>query len=200
MDILKLIKTRRTIRRYKNKPVPKKILDKIIQAGIWGPSVPSFLRIQPWRFIIVEDRQCINKAADILYKKSIHSKAGLNIMLRSTGNIIKSASRIILVYRSSKELEHFKITWSQVYSNFEKLIKTAQLSAISAAIQNMILTAHAYGIASCWLDMPLLCKKELNSLFEADEELVAILTLGYAAEKGKRSSRKPFSETVEFIK
>lgn len=40
MDILNLIKKCATIRKYQNKPIPKKILDKIIEAGIWGSSIP----------------------------------------------------------------------------------------------------------------------------------------------------------------
>ncbi|MDD5081336.1 MAG: nitroreductase family protein, partial [Candidatus Omnitrophica bacterium] len=35
MDILKVIKERKTIRKYKDKPIPKEIIEKIIEAGRW---------------------------------------------------------------------------------------------------------------------------------------------------------------------
>ena len=91
MDILELIKNRRTIRRYQDKAIPKEILDKIIEAGIWGPSVPSFLNIQPWKFTIIIDKKLINRLSKILLKKSEKTGIGVNILLRSAANIIESA-------------------------------------------------------------------------------------------------------------
>ncbi len=64
----------------------------------------------------------------------------------------------------------------------------------------MILVAESLGVGSCWLDTPLFCEKEINKLLGIkDEKLIAILTLGYPAEKGRRSKRKSLSETVRFI-
>ncbi len=50
MDILKLIKTRRSIRRYKKLTVNKRVIKRIIQAGIWAP---SGLNNQPWKFKVI---------------------------------------------------------------------------------------------------------------------------------------------------
>ena len=50
MDILKAIKTRRSIRHYKALPIPDNIINDIIEAGIWAP---SGLNNQPWRFILI---------------------------------------------------------------------------------------------------------------------------------------------------
>lgn len=198
MDILELIKNRKTIRKYKDKPIPREILDKIIEAGIWGPSVPSFLRIQPWKFIVIINKNTIRQIVELLLEKSRQSPTGVNIMLSSASRIIGNADTIILVY-NSRELEKIKERYKDLYSKFAKIIKTAQLSAISAAIQNMILAAEDFGIGSCWLDTPLFCKKELKKFLKVKEDLAAVLTLGYPDEKGNRSPRKPFSEAVKYI-
>ncbi len=198
MDILKLIKTRKSIRKYKNKPIPKKIINKIIEAGIWGPSVPSFLRIQPWKFVVINNKKIINKISKIILQKSRKSKAGVNILLHSGANIINNAPLLIAVYNSGDMLK-IKNRFKAVYTNFSEVIEKAQLSAISAAIQNMLLMAEDSGIGSCWLDTPLFCKKEINRLLKTKNELVAILALGYPAEKGKRAPRKPISEAVKFM-
>ena len=44
------ISQRRSIRKYKNQPVPKEIIEKIIRAGIQAPSSKNR---QPWHFIVV---------------------------------------------------------------------------------------------------------------------------------------------------
>jgi len=202
MNILKLIKERRAIRKYKNKPIPKKIIDKIIEAGIWGPSVPSFLpQSQSWKFVVIRNEKVKNGIVRILNRGSKNSGAGVNIMLSSAARIISNAFVVLVVY-NSKELERkLKGRFKEIYSKFARIIKTAQSSAISATIQNMILVAESLGIGSCWLDTPLFCDKQINKLLGVkDEQLVAILTLGYPAEEGKRSERKPIEETVKWFK
>jgi nitroreductase len=49
-DLLELIKTRRSIRRYQEKDVPDELLEKIMEAGRWAPSGDNG---QPWRFIVL---------------------------------------------------------------------------------------------------------------------------------------------------
>src|SRR3972149_4082068 len=51
-NLLEIMKTRRSIRRFKPKDVPDELLEKIIEAGRWSPSGDNG---QPWRFIIVRD-------------------------------------------------------------------------------------------------------------------------------------------------
>ncbi|MCU0651985.1 MAG: nitroreductase family protein [Candidatus Omnitrophica bacterium] len=199
MDILKLIKTRRTIRRYKNKPIPQKILDKIIEAGIWGPSVPSFLRIQPWRFIVITKKTTIKKISEIALARSKKLGAGANILLSAGSRIIACAPAVILIYNSG-DLAKLKNKYKAAYNNFGEIIPRAELSAISAAIQNMILAAEALGIGSCWLDTPLFSKNEINKLLGVKDDLIAVLTLGYADEEGRRSPRKPLTEAIKYIK
>ena len=201
MEILELVKKRCSIRKYKEKFIPEKILNKIIEAGIWGPSVPSFInQSQPWKFVVIRNKELKKEITKIIERKAKSCGAGVNILLFSAKNTIEGASVIILIY-NTKRLEYLiKEKFKVIYSRFASLIKTAQLSAISAAIQNMILVAESLGIGSCWLDTPLFCEKEINKLLGIkNEKLVAILTLGYPREKGKRSKRKPISETVKYL-
>lgn len=54
MDMLELIKTRRSIRRYKKEAVPEDLVKKILEAGRWAPSAGNS---QPWEFIILRDEK-----------------------------------------------------------------------------------------------------------------------------------------------
>ena len=197
-DLLNFIKNRRTIRKYQDKPIPKEIIDKIIEAGIWGPSVSNFFKIQPWRFVVVSEKHLIKELSEIALKRSKNVETGVDILLRSAGNIINNAAVIIIIYNSG-DIEKFKNRYSELYTKFSKIIPPTELAAISASIQNMILMAEYLGIGSCWLTIPLFCEKNINRLINTDDKLTALLTLGYPAEKGKRSKRKPYSETVRYI-
>lgn len=199
MDILTLIKRRATVRKYQRRPIPKRILNKIIEAGIWGPSVPSFLRIQPWKFVVVTNKKTRAGLAKLIYAKARKSGVGVNILLSGAAKAIEGAAAVVVVYNSG-EMGRLKSRYKELYLQFHEIILAAQLSAISAAIQNMVLVAESLGIGSCWLDTPLFCEKEISGLLGAKEDMVAILTLGYPAEQGRRSPRKPTNDAVDYKK
>lgn len=199
LGILRLIKKRRSIRKYQDKPIPKKIIDKIIEAGIWGPSITTFyLRLQPWKFVVINNKDLINKTSEIVLKKSKSVGIGVNILLRSVATTINSASVIIFIY-NSRDVKKIKEKYKELYIKFSKLAPSAELSAISASIQNMILVAEDLGIGSCWLDIPLFCCSELNKILNTNDKLISLLTLGYPAESGTRSKRKLRSEAIIYI-
>jgi nitroreductase len=50
--VLLLLKSRRSIRRYKEDPVPDELLHQVLEAGRWAPSASNR---QPWDFIVVRD-------------------------------------------------------------------------------------------------------------------------------------------------
>jgi nitroreductase len=55
-----IIKTRRSIRKYKGTPVPRESLMKILEAARIAPSAGHR---QPWHFVVVEDKETIEKLA-----------------------------------------------------------------------------------------------------------------------------------------
>ena len=54
MSLYDLIISRRSIRSYEDKAIPKEVLEKIIEAGRQSPSAANR---QPYRFIIVDDSE-----------------------------------------------------------------------------------------------------------------------------------------------
>ena len=63
MSLLDVILSRRSIRRYENKQIPKDILDKIIEAGRQSPSA---VNKQPYHFVIVTDYEIKKKLKSLL--------------------------------------------------------------------------------------------------------------------------------------
>ena len=48
MELMEAIKTRRSIRKFTDEPVPREKLEKIIEAAMWAPSGQN---LQPWYFV-----------------------------------------------------------------------------------------------------------------------------------------------------
>lgn len=61
-DVLHLIKSRRSIRKFLRRDIPDKIMYEILEAGIWAP---SGLNNQPWRFIILKEKSFMEKIAPL---------------------------------------------------------------------------------------------------------------------------------------
>ena len=61
-DILDVLTSRKSIRRYKSDPVSDEMIDKILEAARWAPTGENY---QPWRFIVIKDQETRNKIGDL---------------------------------------------------------------------------------------------------------------------------------------
>jgi nitroreductase len=60
MDTLDTLKTRRSIRIFQDKPIPKDALEKIIDVARFSPTARN---VQPWEFIVITDSRILYKIA-----------------------------------------------------------------------------------------------------------------------------------------
>lgn len=76
--------TRRSIRRFEDRPIEKAKTDQILRAGMQAPSAGNQ---QPWEFIVVEDKATLNRLSEM----SLYSKpaAGSAVTLVLLGNFRK---------------------------------------------------------------------------------------------------------------
>lgn len=58
--VLALLKSRRSIRRYRPDPVPDEMVEGLLEAGRWAPSASNR---QPWHFIVVRDPAILQEVA-----------------------------------------------------------------------------------------------------------------------------------------
>lgn len=62
MDAIEVLKRRRSIRVYKDKPIPKEILEKIVDSSRFAPTARNE---QPWEFMVVTEKETLKKIAGI---------------------------------------------------------------------------------------------------------------------------------------
>ncbi len=61
MDAITALKTRRSVRAYTGKPIPKQILEDIVDCGRLAASA---INIQPWEFGVVTEPEMLRKVAE----------------------------------------------------------------------------------------------------------------------------------------
>ena len=113
MDVFEAIRTRRSIRKYKDKPVPWDNIVTIMQAGKYAPSAGN---LQNWKFIYV-------KTDD---KRSAIAKACLGQEWMEIAPVF-----IVVVAEPEKAERHYGTRGARLYTT----------QACAAAIQNMLLIA-----------------------------------------------------------
>ncbi|MFA4889040.1 MAG: nitroreductase family protein [Candidatus Omnitrophota bacterium] len=62
MDAIELIKARRSIREYQDKPIAKEILEKIVDAARFAPTARN---VQPWEFVVITKPEMLEKLAGL---------------------------------------------------------------------------------------------------------------------------------------
>jgi len=85
MDVIEAIQSRRSIRKFEDVEVEDEKVDIILDAGRWAP---SGMNNQPWQFIVVRNRETIDKIAQCT----------------AYGNIVKSANLLIAIFLNKDEM------------------------------------------------------------------------------------------------
>ena len=90
---IELIKSRRSIRHFLNKPVEKELIIKVLEAGRWAP---SGLNNQPWKFVIITDKAVKEKIGTLSHYKRIFIEAPVLIGIFLDNNNIYHREKDIM--------------------------------------------------------------------------------------------------------
>lgn len=205
MSVQDAIKTRRSIRRFKDKPVTVDQMRRIIEAGTYAPSGKNG---QPWRFTVLTGHEkdavtdLMDDALQGLAEK--HGNALMGSSLKSCG-VMKNAPVLVFVWNrgglTAPRLQEMMSRVSEIFPDSEKLFHMVDVQGVAAAVQNMLLMAHDMGLGSLWINDVYYVLDELTEYFDNPWELVAAVAFGYPAESEKHKSPPPkltVDEVTEF--
>ena len=184
-----------------NHTINKEDQERILQAGLRAPSPKNR---QPWELVVIDGKDTIKRLSSVMEDQVRSLKNARDQMKRdtsdldmaiSTANIIRSASMVVLVcYERDESNEHGELMdWPITAQAFE----VADIQAIGACIENMLLTAEEMSIASLWICDVLYAEKELSDAFGLMSPLVAAVAFGKAAPY--QSPRQSLSEKVRWV-
>lgn len=124
-QVLKAIKGRRSLLRFKPVPVPEEKLQLILEAGRWAP---SYANSQPWTFIVVRDEKLKAGLGELVDRIALARRGKVAIAGKGIGEAPLVIAVVVDPWRDPK---HF-------------------VEAGAAAAQNMALAAHSLGLATYW--------------------------------------------------
>jgi nitroreductase len=175
-ELMDLFHTRQSDRAYNDKPVPRMLIERCIEASRLAPSACNS---QPWKFVVVDDPALKNKIADATANR-----------LLPLNHFTKQAPVHVVVVRENANLT----------SNLGSTIKDKKypLIDIGIATEHFCLQAAAEGLGTCilgWFDERAV-KKLLG--IPGNRRVELIITLGYPSGSTREKRRKSLEEILRY--
>jgi nitroreductase len=182
-EVLKTIKSRRSVRSFRQEPIKQEELDMIIEAAIYAPSGHN---TQPWHFTVIENREVISHinsvSKEFMAKMDIDwiRNAGMNPDFDITYN-----APVLVIISGRKDA----ISWR---------------TDCAAAIENMLIAAESLNIGSVWLGFAVFCfmaqgEAEKIGIPEGYEPCYGV-ALGYKKQDKEVRAPKRNYDVVNYIR
>ncbi|WP_020620286.1 nitroreductase family protein [Paenibacillus daejeonensis] len=190
MELMEAIRERRSMGRVKQDPVERETILELLEAANWAPSHHA---TEPWSFIVMtgEGRGKLGEGyAAIVRAESELSDTDTDQLEAKAATAHAKAFRapvvIALVCKPSK---------------LDKVIRIEELAAAHAATQNLLLAAHAKGLAAIWRSGEPMYHPIMKEKFqlELDDEIVALIYLGYPDIEPPAGRRGPVEEKIVWV-
>ena len=178
MALLDLIKNRKSVRDFRDKPVE---LDKIMMCLEAARLAPSASNSQPWRFIVVDDKELKDKLCDAAF-------GGLYFI-----NSFCKTAPVMAVVISEK---------SKFLTRIGGMFRGTKyyLIDIGAACEHFVLEAEDLGLGTCWIGWfnEGGVKSALN--IPKDKKIDILIALGYydRGKLGPEHGREPMDKIASF--
>lgn len=168
MSVLEVIAKRRSIRKYKEDPIPERVLHRVLEAARLAPSGKN---LQPWKFIIVKDKYLKEKLA-----------------VAAVGQFFIAEAPLIIVACGFPD---------DCYSRLGRYMKSWTVD-VAIALEHLILQAQEEGLGTCWIGAFEEKEVKYILHIPKNVRALALAPLGYPDESPPPQTRKLLEEIISY--
>ncbi len=185
------IAARRSIRAFEDEPVPRALLDQLVEAACLAPA-PHHSR--PWRFVVVdsaEGKAGLAHGMGARWRNDLEGDgldpAKIDELVAGSHTKITSAPALVLGC----------LTWDGLDRYPDERRQRAEwgmaVLSLGAAVENLMLAATDAGVASCWVAAPIFCPEEARDALDLPEAWLphALILLGHPSSSYAPPTRIP---------
>ena len=191
--MLTAIEKRRSIRKYKETPVSRELLEEILRAGMLAPSSKNR---QPWKFVVTTGAA---KRDGLAAMKKGLEREKVSPLLPESGCHLAGAYHTLEIMGQAPVIvwivNPLGLDIHKVLDPEERIYEICNAQSVGAAIENMTLSAEELGLGSLWICDIYFAYEELQQWLGEEGELIAALAIGYGDEEPDKRPRKAV-ETV----
>ncbi|MCK4584803.1 nitroreductase family protein [candidate division WOR-3 bacterium] len=163
----KVIRRRKSVRMYQGREIDKEILKMIIESSRFAPSACN---TQPWRFVVVTDREKVN----MIFEKSLGGIVSNYWARTAPVFIVACAKKSVLVHKIGAGLRNIPYHFLDM----------------GAAIEHLLLKAAELGLGTCWIGW--FDKKVIRKILHIPKsiDIVSLISIGYESRKSEQKPRQ----------
>jgi nitroreductase len=183
METLEAIKTRRTIGKSEGE-LPRETVMELVEAATWAP---NHKMTQPWRFSVLTG--------------AAREELGRVWAEAAAASVPAEQRDAFIAGESKKPLRSPTLIIVSVRTDPNPIMADEDLTATAAATQNLLLAAHAKGIAAGWKSGKICYCDEVKRFLELDltDRIIAILYLGLTAKEEPMVKGRDAASAIRWI-
>jgi len=198
--LVAVFRSRRSIRRFAERAVSREDMLRLLEAARWAPSNHNR---QPWKFVVIEDRQAIQALAGSVGQS-------LAVKLKSLPPVASAYAREFVdcatVFGNAPSLivalhkRPVRVSAALLERVSNPTLVSGEPLSVAMAVQNLVLAAHTLGLGACVLTAPLVVGEVLSATLAlpAGFDVTCFVALGHPAESPEPPRRKTLEQIVEF--
>lgn len=194
MDLHAFLRSRRSVRRFSDVPVSRTVLERIIETATYAPSAHNR---QPWRFAVLTDapsKSQLARGMAVAFRRDLEADglplAEVESLIEKSRSRIQAAPVVIILCMDMSEMDPYPDSRRQTAE------RTMALQSTSLAGLQLLLAAHAEGLAGVWNCAPLFAPGPVGEALDLPPtwEPQGMLLVGFPAETPRLRARKPVRE------
>jgi len=184
MDVLELIKTRRSVARMKPDSVDRDLIERVLEAAVW---VPNHRLTEPWQFFVLQG-EAKRRFADI--RRDFRRTALPN---PDAPEVQPALERL---YTETVQTPTIIVVTAFVAEDAET--REEDMWATFAATYALMLGSWSFGVGTYWRTGPLRDYPPFREFLglPADRRITGVLYVGYPAEIPQKRRTPPAEKTV----
>ncbi|MHC4501873.1 MAG: nitroreductase family protein [Planctomycetota bacterium] len=206
--IYETMRSRRSVRRFKPDRPDRATILKLIEAAITAPSAGNR---QPWRFLILTNRESIERLAgsvrEAVDRVAHHIEPAWQASFRTYGDYFtrfEEAPAVIVPLSRSLTLLSNMVDQKLPGGDRERILALEARSGLigtSLAIQNLLLMAHSLGLGASCMTGPLIAVDCIRRILDVPDswQVVAMIPVGFPAEEPSPTERRPVDKVARWI-
>jgi len=206
--IYELMKSRRSVRQFKPEPPSREQIERLIEAAITAPSASNK---QPWRFLVVTNREIIVRLAAAVRESvdriASHVEPSSEQAFRSYGDYFtrfETAPVVIVpIFKSLTVLSNLiddRLSQSE-QERIAVMERNSGLMGAAMAMENLLLVAHEMRLGASGMTGPLVASDRIREILDIRPlwDIAAFIPVGFAAEEPPATGRKPADQVTRWI-
>ena len=201
MELKEAIEKRYSVRGFTDEPVSVDILAELVRRAGLAPSINN---AQPWKFLVLRDKEKIGELSNIVRDKVQRTFADRRQNIQKTveyfTTIFEKAPALIFV-ASSSYAAISDVGDKDSHDVINEMRQFPDIQSVGAAVENMLLSAVDLGYGACWLSGLMIARDQIEQFLKVEPSLRLVTAVAVGKPQGTQAAKdkKPIEEIFQLL-